>query len=76
MAGLSNRTQTGDAALTTLADLLTRGLDARRFSERLHTAGFVVVPLPYHKPARRGNRPKPYTGPAMIGTSHSAKLAG
>lgn len=72
MAGLSNRTQTGDAALAILADLLTRGLDARRFSERLHTAGFIVVPLPYHKPARRGK----YTGPAMIGQSHTARLVG
>lgn len=42
---------------------------------------FVIAPRPYSRPARRGKnigntKPKPYTGPVMIGKSHSARLAG
>lgn len=76
MAGLSNKTQTGTEALTTLQRLLGDDISARRLCEKLYTAGYIVVPLPYRKPARRGNTPKPYTGPAMIGMSHTAKLVG
>lgn len=84
MTGTSNRSRTGADALAKLAEyfeqtgLVTDPRDtARRFVARLLQEGFIVAPVPYSKPARRGNaKPPKYTGPAMIGQSHSARIVG
>lgn len=83
MGGPSNRAQTGLEARHVVMRFLQedRGLDpgetaseakmAARLIKALDDAGYVISPVPYKKPARRGN-----AAPVdpWIGKSHSARL--
>lgn len=80
MSGPSNRTHTGQGATEKVREFF-HGRDIRdtaaHFTKWLDNEGFIIVPKPYKAPARRGNsKPPAYTGPELIGKSHTARLVG
>lgn len=79
----SNRTSTGQGAKEKLREYFGTNLKTTPYQvaaliQYLDNEGFIIVPKPYKAPARRGNSRKPpvYTGPDMIGKSHTARLTG
>lgn len=80
MSGLSNRRRTGEqarAALVTSLDGIHLNLVlevcADRIIRKLQEKGYAIVSVRSEPTARRG---KVYSGPAMIGQSHSARIVG
>lgn len=85
----SNRAKTGLPATNALAHVMKDVLagvygqrkedwikgDARRIVKELADLGFVIIPQPYTKPARRGNEVNQFSDP-WIGKSHTASLVG
>lgn len=85
----SNRAKTGQPATNALAHVMKDVLagvygqrkedwiagDARRIVKELHDLGFVIIPEPHAKPARRGNEKNRFDDP-WIGKSHTATLVG
>jgi hypothetical protein len=80
MAGISNRSTTGIEAEEAIRQFfLTKAFthgSARQLVRWLDDAGYIVVPKPYTKPARRGNDKKISVDSPWIGKSHSARLVG
>lgn len=74
---MGNKASTGEGAKEKLREYFAASKFAPRFADHftqwLDEQGFIIVPKPS---ARRGNSRKPpvYTGPAMIGQSHTARL--
>lgn len=87
MTKLSSKYKTGEVAAALVMDYFRNySVKAESYEalaahliKHLTDNNFVIAPRPYAKPARRGKgntEPAPYTGPDMIGKSHSARLAG
>lgn len=82
MTKLSAKSKTGETARALLMEVIqTLHLNlqpaacADRIIKHLEDHKFVIAPKPYEPPARRGKgKPPKYTGPTMIGASHSANL--
>lgn len=75
MSGISNRAKTGEPAMRALKACLPEKVNAAGIVRELKDLGYIIIPLPYTKPARRGNevdKERPYD--PWIGTSHSARL--
>jgi hypothetical protein len=54
---------------------LPEKVSATRIARELSDLGYIIIPKPYTKPARRGNEVK--AAPEIwIGKSHSAVIAG
>jgi hypothetical protein len=79
---VSNRAKTGEPAMralkmsvdAVLANTATR-INIARVARELDDLGYIIIPKPYTKPARRGNEVKDI-GEIWIGKSHSSVLAG
>lgn len=78
--GVSNRACTGHHAVAALrAALQSRATDAAGYARELDRLGFIIVPKPYQKPARRGNavdKRRLKDIDPWIGKSHTANLIG
>lgn len=79
---VSNRTHTGEGAKEALRKYLGTNLKDTPYQvcaivQWLDDQGFIIVPKGHSAPARRGNsKPPVYTGPELIGKSHTARLIG
>ena len=71
--GVSNRACTGHHAKAALTKVFSTCSTPRAVAEALDREGYIIVPKPYQKPARRGNDVKP---DPWIGKSHTANLIG
>jgi hypothetical protein len=86
---VSNRAMTGDPAKAALHAAIVKWTDggdagtARKIVAELRDLGFIIVPSPHSKPARRGReraeaeaRKRIAAADPWIGKSHSANLCG
>lgn len=70
---VSNRASTGHNAVEALRQALqSHATDAAGYARELDKRGYLIVPKPYQKPARRGNE----AASPWIGKSHTANLVG
>lgn len=70
---ISNRATTGIPATKALAHILSNPEHAATIIRELKDLGFIIIPEPYRKPARRG---KVINDDPWIGKSHAARLCG